>query len=158
MQTYHVGLMALVIFSLLGVFAYWSWVSKIRKQESFIEPPKRLDTEDAGQGAFYVATTLAGKPLERVVAHGLAHRGRAKVLVSSDGISIYRTGETSFQILSKDIVAVNQSSAVIDRAVEKDGLVSIQWKLGSTSVETHLRFVGSTERSTTLSQIKDMVA
>jgi hypothetical protein len=158
MQTYHVGLMALAIFGLLGLFAYLSWVSKIRKQEAFIEPPQILESEDAGQGAFYVATTLAGKPLERVVAHGLAHRGRANVLVSSDGISIYRTGEKSFRISTKDLVAVNQSSAVIDRAVEKDGLVSIQWKLGGTAVETHLRFVGSKERSTTLSQLKDMVA
>jgi hypothetical protein len=158
MQTYQVGLIALAIFALLALFAFWSWVSRIRKQESVIQEPKFLVGETKGQTAFYVATTFAGRPLDRVVAHGLAHRGKANVLVSDSGVTIYRTGEKNFLIPSDQLLGVSQTSAVIDKAVEKDGLVSIQWNLGGTSLETHLRFVGAAERSTVLSQLKEMVA
>jgi hypothetical protein len=157
MQTYHVGLMALAVFSALGLLAFWSWRSKIRKQESSIPAPERLYTEVDGQFAFYVATTFAGRPLERVVAHGLAHRGKAEVAVSHEGVLIQRTGESSFRIPPGNFLAFNQSSAVIDRAVEKDGLVSIRWSLGKNELETHLRFVGTAARSKILSQLKDMV-
>jgi hypothetical protein len=158
MQTYHVGLIALAFFTLLGLFAFWAWVSRTRKQESQISKPLFVDSEPQGQIAFYVATTFAGRPLDRVLAHGLAHRGKAQVLVSNDGVSVYRIGERDFLIPTGALVSVSQTSAVIDKAVEKDGLVSIGWKLGAIDVETHLRFVGASERSIVLSQLKEMVA
>ena len=78
--------------------------------------------------------------------------------MSDSGVAIYRTGEKNFLIPSDQLLGVSQTTAVIDKAVEKDGLVSIQWDLGGTSLETHLRFVGASERSTVLSQLKEMVA
>ncbi len=158
MQTYHVGLLALAIFSLLGLFAFGSWRSRVKRQESSIQQPQSIIGDASGVTAFYVATTFAGRPLDRVVAHGLAHRGRAKVLVSSLGVSVYRLGESSFLIPSADIVRVRLSNAVIDRVVEKEGLVSIEWNLGDTAVDTHLRFVSSSERMTALAQLEELVA
>jgi hypothetical protein len=158
METYHVGLIAIAFFVLLSVFAYWSWVSKIRKQEKLLQSPQYLEDTGLGLKAQYVATVFAGKPLDRVIGHGLAHRGNASVLVSSDGVSIYRTGEASFLIPAKEIIGLASDSAVIDRAVEKDGLASIRWKLGSTEVETYLRFVGASERSITMAKLQELVA
>jgi hypothetical protein len=80
------------------------------------------------------------------------------VLVSSLGVSVYRLGESSFLIPSADIVRVRLSNAVIDRVVEKEGLVSIEWNLGDTAVDTHLRFVTSSERMTALAQLEELVA
>jgi hypothetical protein len=158
MQTYHVGLIALGIFSLLGMFAFGSWVLRIRKQEAVIQKPVFLESNPSGQRAYYVATTFASRPLDRVLAYGLAHRGNANILVSDAGVAIYRTGEKDFLIQADQLTGVSKSSAVIDKAVEKDGLVSIEWNLGTTAVETHLRFVGAAERSTVLSKLKEMVA
>jgi hypothetical protein len=78
-------------------------------------------------------------------------------LVSSDGVAIYRTGEASFLIPAKEILGLSSDSAVIDRAVEKDGLTSIRWKLGATEVETYLRFVGASERSITMTKLQELV-
>jgi hypothetical protein len=47
---------------------------------------------------------------------------------------------------------------VIDRAVEKDGLISIRWTLGEVELETYLRIVSASERSIALSNLKDLVA
>lgn len=158
METYHVGLMALAFFAVLILFAYLAWVSKMRKQEKVLQAPQFIDDSGSGEKAQYVATVFAGRPLDRVLGHGLAHRGDAFVLVSRDGVSIFRTGEKSFLIPAHDLVSVSQGSAVIDRAVEKDGLTFIRWTLGGVELETYLRFVGATERSTTLSKLKDLVA
>jgi hypothetical protein len=35
---------------------------------------------------------------------------------------------------------------VIDKAVEKEGLLSLRWKLGQAVVESHFRFPTSNER------------
>lgn len=158
MQTYHVGLIALALFTVLGVLAYWSWVSKMRKQEKAIQAPEFIDDTGLADNAQYVATVFADRPLDRVVAHGLAHRGKATVLVAANGVSIFRTGERSFLIPSRELSSVTTESAVIDRAVEKDGLISIRWRLGEIELETYLRFVSASERSSTLSDLKDLVA
>jgi hypothetical protein len=157
METYHVGLIAIAIFVLLSVLSYLSWVSKIRKQEKLLRSPQYLEDTGLGLKAQYVATVFAGRPLDRVIGHGLAHRGNAAVLVSSDGVAIYRTGEASFLIPAKEILGLASDSAVIDRAVEKDGLTSIRWKLGATEVETFLRFVGASERSITMAKLQELV-
>lgn len=158
METYHVGLIALTIFVLLCLLVYRSWVSKKRKQDQLIQAPQLLEFATAGETAQYVATVFAGRPLDRVLGHGLAHRGNATVLVSTDGVAIYRTGENSFLIPAKDVFGISQESTVIDRAVETDGMVAIAWTLGDTELQTYLRFVGASERSAVLSKLKELVA
>jgi hypothetical protein len=158
METYHVGLMALAFFALLSLVAYRSWVSKMRKHDKLIQAPQLLEFSGSGEKSQYVATVFAGRPLDRVLGHGLAHRGNASVVVGPDGVSIFRTGEKSFLIPAKDVLEVSQEGAVIDRAVEKKGLIAIRWNLGGTELQTYLRFVGISERSATLSKLKDLVA
>jgi hypothetical protein len=87
----------------------------------------------------------------------LAHRGPAFLLVTEAGIEVSRTGEFSFLIPRSDLVEVGSSSAVIDRAVEKDGLVSIKWRLRSRVLESHFRFVDSKLRSRSLADLSTLV-
>jgi hypothetical protein len=103
----------------------------------------------------YVATTFADRPLDRVVAHGLAHRGVAFLSITETGVEISRTGEFSFLIPKSDLIQVGSTSAVIDRAVEKEGLVSIRWKLGSQALESHFRFVDAKLRSSSKSELSN---
>jgi hypothetical protein len=55
------------------------------------------------------------------------------------------------------LIDLGSASAVIDRAVEKDGLVSIKWKLGSQELESHFRFVDASLRSKLLSELSSLV-
>jgi hypothetical protein len=87
----------------------------------------------------------------------LAHRGSAFFLITESGIEVSRVGEMSFLIPKADLVEIGSASAVIDRAVEKDGLVSIKWRLGSQILETHFRFVDAKLRSSSLSELSTMV-
>lgn len=93
----------------------------------------------AEAAGFYVSTVFAAKPLERLVSHGLLHRGKAELVVRADGIQVSRLGETSFGIATSAITNVSRASATIDRGVEQSGLLAISWTLGETDVTTNFR-------------------
>jgi hypothetical protein len=157
METYHVGLISLAFFAVFGLLALAAWRRRTQAQQASLQKPIEVSGSSLGSKCFYVATTFADNPLERVVAHGLAHRGPAFLLVTEAGIEVSRTGEFSFLIPKSDLVGAGSSSAVIDRAVEKDGLVSIKWQLGSRELESHFRFVDSKLRSRSLSDLSALV-
>jgi hypothetical protein len=156
-ETYHVGLIGLAFFAVLALGAYASWRRRILKQQKILQRPIEVTGSSDGFKCLYVATTFADSPLERVVAHGLAHRGVANLLIKDSGLEVSRTGEMSFFIPKADLVQIGRLSAVIDRAVEKDGLVSITWKLGSQRLESHFRFVDGQLRAESLTQLSGLV-
>ena len=157
METYQVGLIGLALFMVLALLAYSSWRRRISKQQMALQKPIEVSGSSAGLKCFYVATTFADRPLDRVVAHGLAHRGEAFLSFIPSGLEVSRTGEVSFLIPKLDLIEVDEVSAVIDRAVEKNGLISIKWKLGSEELESHFRFVDASLRTRSLSELSNLV-
>lgn len=157
MQTYQVGLIGLALFAILALLALVSWRRRVFVQQAMLPKPLEVPGSSGGGKCFYVATTFADNPLERIVAYGLAHRGIAHLRVLDTGLEVSRTGEMSFLVPKEDVIQIGTSSAVIDRAVEKDGLVSISWRLGSNNVESHFRFADSQQRSEMLSKISGLV-
>jgi hypothetical protein len=156
-ETYHVGLVSLAFFAVLGLLAFISWRRRISKQEVLLPSPFEVPDSSVGFKCFYVATTFANRPLERVIAHGLAHRGVAYLLITDSGLEVSRTGEIGFLVPRADLIQVGSVSAVIDRAVESDGLVVIKWKLGSEELESHFRFVDANLRASSVSQLSALV-
>ena len=157
METYQVGLIALALFLFLALLALVAWRRRIAVQKLVLTMPVAIDSSMFGQSCFYVATTFSDRPLERVIAHGLAHRGHARLAVTAKGLEVSRTGELSFLIPRADLLEVSLGSAVIDRAVEKEGLVVIKWKLGTVELQSHFRFVDSELRSATLEALRPLV-
>lgn len=157
MQTYQVGLISLGLFSLLALFAIVNWRRRVAVQAAQLEVPRGVETSEVGRNCFYVATTYSDRPLDRVIAHGLAHRGRANLTVTQSGLEVSRTGESSFLIPRADLLKVSTGSAVIDRAVENEGLVVIKWMLGKVELETHFRFVNSEFRLEILEALRPLV-
>lgn len=141
-QTEIVALIALLILVSLVALVLQTVKKRIAKQADL----GSLTTEKALNGnlsavAFgqYVSTVFSSNTLQRVMSHGLMHRGRAEIRVLSDGIQVLRTGERSFSIPQSLIVNVTRSNVTIDRAVETNGMVSVSWMLGSTQVESNFR-------------------
>lgn len=157
MQTYQVGLIGLAVFAVFVLVAFFSWRSKGRNQEKQLPAPNFIDFSAAGASGLYVTTTFADRPLDRVIAHGLAHRGSASLELGQDGLAISRKGEKGFFIPKSDLLAITRSSAVIDRAVEKDGLLSIRWRLGEQELESHFRFVVREQRSQLVSELTNLL-
>jgi hypothetical protein len=145
-ELYQVGLIFIAV--LIGVIslAGVTWRKKSKAQDLVLATPEYTEFSNTGTNGFYVATTFAGRPLNRVSAHGLGFAGKAFLDVSDQGVRVHRIGERSFRIDSSALVDLARTSGVIDKVVEKDGLLSLRWVLGTTELETHFRFANSQSR------------
>lgn len=139
----------------------WLAVSSIRRRQNkqnLLGTPRSLGSLSgqivAKVSAKYVSTVYYDRPLERIVALGLMHRGLAELVVLSDGIEIDRVGEESFAIAADDITEVKRASATIDRGVERGGLLAISWSLGNTLLTTNLRI----DEADDTQQLFDMIS
>ncbi|MCX7521694.1 hypothetical protein OSC27_05300 [Microbacterium sp. STN6] len=125
-----------------------SWRRRVRRDAALRPEP----VAEAARGALledadvlYVATTAHEEPLERLAVAGLGFRGRAHLAVHEGGVSLRVTGEQEVFVRADAIVECDAASWTIDRAVEKDGLIVIGWRIprgdDDVSVDTYLRVV-----------------
>ena len=131
---------ALIVLAWLGMVL--GWRARGRRQAAFGTPapvPGDLAAPTLSESVAYVATTLAEKPLERVVARGLGIRGKAMVEVFPQGIVLAIQGTDPVFLAADRIVSAGVGTFAIDRVVERDGLAVITWRLGETLVDTYLR-------------------
>jgi len=132
----------LVVLGILLVLMVLGWRMRARRQ-SAISAPQPMPVEPGEHlGTFtgnYVATTKAGDPLDRIAVHGLGFRGRVSVAVFPDGLALKIAGRDDFWIAAGEVLGVNRATWTIDRVVEPDGLVRMQWRLGSHQVDTYMR-------------------
>ena len=142
--------LALLFLIAVVVFSVRAWKNRSKKQkDSFDEPGELLLGADdplyAAEG-MYVATTYCENKLDRITAYGLGFRGNGAFLVCRDGIQIYRDGERDLAISKSHILAIEPDQATIDRAVEKDGLLRIDWTAEAATLSTFIRIVDDRTR------------
>jgi hypothetical protein len=141
-------LMALVVVFLLILLAmmFLGWRRRQRRQGGVPRPLTLAD--DAPQAglsvpAFYVATTVAREPLNRIVVAGLGYRARATVGVADDGLRLAIPGQPTILIPVAGIRSIEKATWAIDRAVEEGGLTLVRWTLGAgesaIEVDSYLR-------------------
>ena len=135
-------IIVITVILLAFVGMYVGWRARQRRQSAL--PRAASVPADAGDELFavealYVATTVAGDPLNRIAVSGLGFRARATVTVLEHGVVLSLAGEPDAYIPARDIRGVERATWTIDRVVETDGLVLIAWTLGSTNVDSYLR-------------------
>lgn len=156
-------IVALVVF-LLFVTLVTITVRSVRqrgKQEALLLPTASSISTNAPllqARCQYVSTVLASEPLRRFGGKQLLFRGAAELFIFDDFVLIERDGETALQILRKDLVEVGRASASIDRAVERDGLLSLTWLAKSTLVTTNLRLAASDDTIQFQDKISSLIA
>lgn len=128
------ALMALVLALMLVLLLLMllGWKARQRRQRSLPAPrpvPSELGTQRFSSPVFYVATTLADEPLNRVAVAGLGYRARASVAVTDLGVVLEIPGERGVFIPAAEIRGVDRATWTIDRVVERDGLVLLAWSL-----------------------------
>ena len=132
-----VGILVLVFAGLaLG------WRARRRRQAALpalATPPADLGLPLATADGFYVATTRADAPTDRIAVRGLGFRARAGIAVHPEGVVLSIAGRPDAFIPAPSLVGVGRATWTIDRVVGKDGLVFLRWTLGDTTVDTNLR-------------------
>jgi hypothetical protein len=54
-------------------------------------------------------------------------------------------------------VDLSRTSGVIDKVVEKDGLLSLRWQLGDSELESHFRFASSQARDEIALKVSQLI-
>ncbi|MCU1507228.1 MAG: hypothetical protein JWP05_2197 [Microbacteriaceae bacterium] len=131
---------SVILLLLLGMVL--GWRSRKRRQVSVPRPhkvPSDIGAEILSIDLFYVSTTVAGEPLNRIAVSGLGFRARAYITVADNGIVLSIAGEPDSFIPAADLRGVRRATWTIDRVVENGGLVVLSWMLGDQLVDSYLR-------------------
>lgn len=140
-----------VVLALCVLLAWWGWRRRAARQGDLPELPQPVaggralswGSEPEAATGVYVATTLAGRPLERVTARGLGSRSRASVSDADDGgrpvLHVERQGAPSFLIPWADARSVHAAPGMVGKWVGGDGLLVVRWQLGPTELDTGFR-------------------
>lgn len=118
------------------------WRARRRRQAglpALDAPPSYLGAPLIADDVFYVATTVAEAPTDRIAVRGLGFRSRAAVTVFPEGVLLGIAGQPDAFIPSAAITGIGRATWTIDRVVGRDGLVVVTWMLGATAVDTYLK-------------------
>lgn len=151
------AVLAVIVLGLLQMRR--GWLARQGRQSHLPAPvaaPEGLGMPAPVHG-LYVATTMAGDLLDRVVVHGLGNRGRAALVVAGAGVLLQRTGEPQLWIPRNDLVSVRLGSGQAQKAVEAGGLILITWRLGDQRVETGFRADDAEQHIATASALSALV-
>lgn len=134
-------IIALVIAGVFSLMLH-GWASRRRRQAGLARPvaaPEALGAASLTVEGWYVATTKADEPLERIAVHGLGFRARATAAVHPEGVVLIVRGQQPLIITPATLRGAGRATWAIDRVVERDGLVLIGWMLGDSPVDSYLR-------------------
>ena len=144
-QTTSATIMIALAIVLLGL-AWWGWRNR-RMRFGHLEgalvrtlpsSPSLLSFD-----GLYVATTVAGQPMDRIPVGPLSFRAKARFQIHPEGLVVGPQGEAPVLLPSAEGIEAGRATWTIDRVVEPDGLVMIRWSLGGTEVDSYLRIVDS---------------
>jgi hypothetical protein len=136
---------AAVVLGVLALLLLLMWLGwrSLQRRSAGIPVPQPIPAETGAQRisvpGWYVATTHAGRPLERVAVRGLAFRAKADIRVADGGVELRLSGGSECFVPAGAIRLVERATWTIDRVVETGGLVVVGWTLGATDVDTYLR-------------------
>jgi hypothetical protein len=129
----------------------WAWLRRTRRDGGIVAPTGEGPAAAAVLADFrvlYVATTKHGEPLERLAIAGLGFRSKADLSVTDAGIAVDLTGRPRIFLDLTRLVAASQATVAIDRVVEPDGLVRIDWRTDDgTVVDSYFRPQDASARS-----------
>jgi hypothetical protein len=124
-----------------------SWRRRTRDQQGLALPPAPPPAEQGDErlavDGLHLATTFAGRPLERVVAAGLGFRFRTRIVVTDRGVRLERDGGEHLFLPAARLTGAGAATWTLDRGVEPGGLTVLGFTLdspgGPVAVESSFR-------------------
>ena len=149
---------AVILLALAGMII--GWCGRRARQSGIATPsgvPESIGAIVLAADVFYVSTTIAGDPLDRVAVGGLGFRARATVTVATGGIRLELAGGTDIFIPVDAIRDVGRATWTIDRVVETGGLVVLAWTLGDVDVESNFRVAEPADPTALITAIESIL-
>ncbi|WP_022880819.1 PH-like domain-containing protein [Gryllotalpicola ginsengisoli] len=132
--------LAVLLLVFLGMWA--GWRRRVRRDAGLApvhEVPAGLGEPRAEASVLYVATTAHDAPLERLAIRGLGFRAQGRIAVFGAGALIELDGSEPVWVGAAEVVGARPAQLAIDKAVEKDGLLCLAWRLSGRVVDSYFR-------------------
>ncbi|NHW46159.1 hypothetical protein HAV21_04540 [Paenarthrobacter sp. MSM-2-10-13] len=137
------------------------WRNRLRRQadvERLPEVPKQLTPATVVADGQYVATTTAGDWLDRIAVQGLGIRTNAELSIHTEGVLFDRAGAAPVFIPRSALVDSRETNGMAGKFVEKDGLLVINWKLGSRELDTGFRSRHAADKQLLLEALQELIS
>ena len=153
------GIFVVAFLALILGAMVWAWRGRRRRDAAIPALPAAPESLHPILTAdvFYVATSRAGQPLERLALPGLGFRARAELIVATEGLLLQIPGEHPVFIPADRIADASTATWTIDRVVESDGLIRVRWSTGIPTpdfAESYLRLIESPRQTEVLEAIR----
>ncbi len=136
-----VGMLLMV--GLLYLLMLRGWRSRQRRQGDLPAPPPpplvRAEALAPAVPGLFVGTTFADDWLDRVAVHDLAHRAAGWLVLATDGVHVEREGLVDLFLPYDVIDGASLGDALAGKVVGKEGLLLIEWRLGSRLLTSAFR-------------------
>ncbi|WP_375390128.1 hypothetical protein [uncultured Amnibacterium sp.] len=137
--------LALLVLALAGMALAWRRRGRAQTGLALPQVPDDIGTPSVVASGLHVATTFAGRPLERVVVAQLGFRAPAVVTATDLGVLVDRAGAPAFFLPTAAVTGAGTASWALDKGVERDGLLVLAWSLtdaegAAVPVESAFRF------------------
>lgn len=153
-------LIVAVVLLLLLLGGWAAWRSRTRRDAGLVPShavPAQPGAVIVTARALYVATTKHGEPLERLAIRGLGFRAQGALAVHDSGVLLSLDGSEDVWIPASDLIDAEPATVVIDKAVERDGLLAVSWRIGAVPVSSYFR-VFEPEKSGAIYDAIDSIA
>ncbi|WP_328461486.1 PH-like domain-containing protein [Streptomyces sp. NBC_00448] len=87
----------------------------------------------------YHGSTTAGQWLDRIVAHGLGVRSRARLTLTARGLLVERTGAPGFLVPTAALRGARLDQAIAGKVLPEGGLLVVTWEHGGTLIDSGFR-------------------
>ncbi|ABM08950.1 MULTISPECIES: hypothetical protein [Micrococcaceae] len=137
------------------------WRNRLRRQadvERLPEVPEQLTPATVVSDGQYVATTTAGDWLDRIAVQGLGIRTNAELSIHAEGALFDRSGAAPVFIPRSALVDSREANGMAGKFVEKDGLLVINWKLGSRELDTGFRSRHAADKQLLLEALQELIS
>ncbi|MFC4225346.1 PH-like domain-containing protein [Lysinibacter cavernae] len=158
------GLVVAAFVALLFLVMWFAWRARSKRSSYLSEPDRELKSGDllCEIKCFYASTTTHGQPLERLVVPSLGFRGNCVVTVTTSGAMIRITGELPVAIRRSKLRGIHTAQVTIDKAVERDGLVAIEWMLAANTgddvaVDSYVRVTDPADRNALIAAVNQVL-
>ncbi|SEG73773.1 hypothetical protein SAMN05216223_109154 [Actinacidiphila yanglinensis] len=103
------------------------------------EDPAELGEPLLVTDARYHGSTTAGQWLDRIVAHGLGVRSKARLTLTARGLLVERTGAPGFLVPAGALRGARLDQAIAGKVLPEGGLLVVTWEHGGTLIDSGFR-------------------
>ncbi|WP_308012080.1 PH-like domain-containing protein [Actinacidiphila acidipaludis] len=104
----------------------------------------------------YHGSTTAGQWLDRIVAHGLGVRSKARLTLTEQGLDVERTGAPGFFVPVAALRGARLDKAIAGKVLPEGGLLVVTWEHGGTLIDTGFRSEHAADHPQWVGRINDL--